>query len=120
MYQMTLLAMSRDKIKRGGLYQDYSNGGLTDRHRNNHKSVKVSMDSKTIKNGQSNWKFTLEHFLKSSGELQFLLTCNLQHKYIWQTERRINIEILGVKGLSEFRSPENINLSSEKVVEIFF
>ena len=89
---MTLLAMSiegcsvfcgktKETIKTEGLYQDYDNGGLrmTDIV-TMIKALRLAWIPRLLKNGQSNWKFALEHFLKSYGGLQFLLTCSYRVK----------------------------------------
>ena len=71
----------RDKIKREGLYQDYHNGGLrmTDIE-TMIKALRLAWIPRLLKNGQSNWKFASDHFLKSYGGLRFLLTCNYHVK----------------------------------------
>ena len=60
----------RDKIKREGLYQDYDNGGLrmTDIE-TMIKALRLAWIPRLLKNGQSNWKFASDHFLKSYGGL---------------------------------------------------
>lgn len=67
----------RHKIKREGLYQDYDNGGLrmTDIE-TVIKALKLARIPRLLQNGQLNWKFAQDHFLKSYGGLRFLLICN--------------------------------------------
>ena len=62
----------RDKIKREGLYQGYDNGGLrmTDIE-TMIKALRLAWTPRLLKNGQSNWKFASDHFLKSYGDFDF-------------------------------------------------
>ena len=71
----------RDKIKREGLYQDHDNGGLriTDIV-TMIKALRLAWIRRLLENGQSNWRFASDHFLKSYGGLWFLLTCNYRVK----------------------------------------
>ena len=71
----------RDKIKKEGLYQDYDNGGLgmTDIE-TMIEALRLAWIPRLLKNGQSNWKFASDHFLKSYGGLRFLLPCNCHVK----------------------------------------
>ena len=44
------------------------------------KALRLAWIPRLLKNGQSNWKFASDHFLKSYGGLRFLLTCNYHVK----------------------------------------
>ena len=72
---------NRDKIKREGLYQDYDNGGqrMTDIE-TVIKTLRLAWIPRLLQNGQVNWKFAPDHFLRTYGGLRFLLTCNYRVK----------------------------------------
>ena len=44
------------------------------------KALRLAWIPGLLKNGQSNWKFASDHFLKCYGGLQFLLMCNYHVK----------------------------------------
>ena len=44
------------------------------------KPLRLAWIPRLLKNGRLNWKFGSDHFLKSYGGLQFLLTCNYHVK----------------------------------------
>ena len=64
----------RDKIKRVGLYQDYSEGGLrmTDLE-SMVKALKLTWIPRLLKTGHQNWKTVPEYFLRRYGGLELLL-----------------------------------------------
>jgi len=47
------------------------------------KALRLAWIPRLLKNGQLNWKFAPDHFLKSYGGLRFQLTCNYHVKDVF-------------------------------------
>ena len=72
----------KDKIKRSGLYQDTSKGGLrmTDMGLM-FKSLKLAWIPRILSAGKKNWCTVPDHYFRKMGGLNFLLRCNYNVNY---------------------------------------
>lgn len=72
----------KDKIKRSGLYQDTSKGGLcmTDMSLM-FKSLKLAWIPRILSAGKKNWCTVPDHYFRKMGGLNFLLRCNYNVNY---------------------------------------
>ena len=73
----------KDKLKWTSLYQDFCNGvlqmvdiELTIR------SLRLAWIQRLLFGNKGNWKIGLDHFFKKYGDLNFLLRCNYDTKYL--------------------------------------
>ena len=75
----------KDKIKRSGLYQDTSKGGLrmTDIGLM-FKSLNLAWIARLLVTGNRSWCTVPNHFFRKMGGLDFILMCNYNAKYFNQ------------------------------------
>lgn len=75
----------KDKIKRSGLYQDTSKGGLrmTDIGLM-FKSLNLAWIARLLATGKRSWCTVPNHFFRKMGGLDFILRCNYNAKYFNQ------------------------------------